>query len=411
VHDVSLELPEDELPGDNRRWAAVPVKDSLLIRLVDGEPSSEPFGGEVDYLAAPLSVGVGDAESWRIEVVGEEDFLSQRLEPADALVLANVAAPNPEQARKLVPLVKAGMGLVIFSGGKVDLGLYNERLFRTADPLLPAALKAQTEESFHGIVIEPVHPSPIEKLLELKPSALERVAVRQFLTVEEPGEASAEARVLARWNHPSRSAAVLERVVGLGRVQFWTTTADRSGNDWPIEPSFVLAIREAIRGAARPTSMDHTVTSGEHPRRVVRSDHQVGNVRLAPPGGSEPKALAAVALDVKSSSDPTPASAIDLADTRRAGLYRLSWEEGPLGTQQDLYAANPDARESPLERLTAPALKEMLAPLDVEVAVARGDGTDAPSTTGREIWHELAWGLLGLLLMEPIVAAVVGRSR
>ena len=59
-HDLSLQLPDDELPGDNRRWAAVPVKDSLLIRLVDGEPSSEPFGSEVDYLAAPLSIGVGD---------------------------------------------------------------------------------------------------------------------------------------------------------------------------------------------------------------------------------------------------------------------------------------------------------------------------------------------------------------
>ena len=58
-HDLSLQLPEDELPGDNQRWAAVPVKDSLLIRLVDGEPSSEPFGSEVDYLAAPLSIGVG----------------------------------------------------------------------------------------------------------------------------------------------------------------------------------------------------------------------------------------------------------------------------------------------------------------------------------------------------------------
>ena len=59
-HDISLQLPDDELPGDNQRWAAVPVKDSLLIRLVDGEPSSEPFGSEVDYLAAPLSIGVGD---------------------------------------------------------------------------------------------------------------------------------------------------------------------------------------------------------------------------------------------------------------------------------------------------------------------------------------------------------------
>ena len=68
LHDVSLQLPDDELPGDNRRWAAVPVKDSLLIRLVDGEPSSEPFGSEVDYLAAPLSIGVGAAEAWRVEV-------------------------------------------------------------------------------------------------------------------------------------------------------------------------------------------------------------------------------------------------------------------------------------------------------------------------------------------------------
>ncbi len=54
--------------------------------------------------------------------------------------------------------------------------------------------------------------------------------------------------MLARWNNPSRSPAVAERVVGEGRVLLWTTTADRAGNDWPIEPSFVLAVREAVRG-------------------------------------------------------------------------------------------------------------------------------------------------------------------
>jgi hypothetical protein len=53
----------------------------------------------------------------------------------------------------------------------------------------------------------------------------------------------------------------------------------------------------------------------------------------------------------------------------------------------------------------------LLAPLDVEVTVARGDGTDASSTGGREVWHEMAWGLLGLLLLEPILASWVGRSR
>ena len=110
------------MPGDNQRWAAVPVKDSLLIRLVDGEPSSEPFGSEVDYLAAPLSIGVGAAEAWRTEVVPEADFLSPRLDPADVLVLANVAAPTPEQAEGLARQVRAGMGLMIFTGAKVDAG-------------------------------------------------------------------------------------------------------------------------------------------------------------------------------------------------------------------------------------------------------------------------------------------------
>ncbi len=53
----------------------------------------------------------------------------------------------------------------------------------------------------------------------------------------------------------------------------------------------------------------------------------------------------------------------------------------------------------------------MLRPLDVEVASARGDGGDPFSATGREVWHELAWGLLVLLIVEPIFATWVGRSR
>ena len=411
MHEISLQLPEDEMAGDNQLWVAVPVKDSLLIRLVDGEPSSEPFGSEVDYVAAPLSIGVGDAEAWRIEVVQEENFLNPRLEPADVLILANVAAPTVEQAGKLAQLVRGGMGLMIFTGGRLDTGLYNERLYRSGEPLLPVPLKAQVDEAIRGVTVEAVRPSPIEKLLELKASALERIPVRQFMSVDEPAGDPGAVRVLARWNDPARSPAVVERVVGEGRVLLWTTTADRAGNDWPIEPSFVMAIREAVRGTARPTSYDHTVTAGERPTRVVHSSHQLANVRLTPPGGGEPKSLTSASIEDRTSGDTTPAWEIVVPDTRRAGPYRVSWDEGPLGTQQDLFASNPDARESDLERLAAADLKGMLAPLNVEVAVARGDAKDAFSATGRELWHEMAWVLAGLLIFEPILASWVGRSR
>jgi hypothetical protein len=412
-HDISFQLPEDELPGDNQRWAAVPVKDSLLIRLVDGEPSSEPFGSEIDYLAAPLSIGVGDAEAWRVEAVSEDDFLSPRYEPADVLVLANVAAPTPEQAEQLARLVRDGLGLMIFTGAKLDAALYNDLLHSSrpgAEQLLPASFKGLVDAEIHGLFIEPVRPSPIEKLLDLKPSALERVAARQIMAVDEP-TADDRVRVLARWNDAARSSAVIERVFGDGRVLLWTTTADRAGNDWPIEPSFVLAIREAVRGAARPTALTNIVSAGEPARRVIPASQQVTNAQVTPPGGAEPRAVPATPLPREASGDNGPAVAIDLPDTRRAGLYRVAWDEGPLGTQQDLFAANPDPRESALERIGANDLKALLSPLSVEIVAARGEGVDSFSPTGREIWHGLAWGLLVLLIVEPILATWVGRSR
>jgi hypothetical protein len=408
-HDVSLKIPDDELPGDNQRWAAVPVKDSLLIRLVDGEPSSEPFGSEVDYLAAPLSIGIGAAEAWRVETSLDTDFLSPRRDLPDVLVLANVAAPTVEQADRINTLVREGMGLLIFTGTKLDIGLYNDLLFRADRRILPCSLKALVEENIRGLIVEPLHPSPLEKLLELKPTALERVAVRQFMSVNEPGDGD-QVRVLARWNNPARSSAVIERNLGDGRVLLWTTTADRAGNDWPIEPSFVLAVREAVRGSARPTRLANTVTAGESMKRVIRSNHQLSNILLNAPGGSEPRALSATPL----AEDPgaqAPAVEIKVPDTRQPGLYRIAWDEGPLGNQQDTYAANPDPRESALERIGTPELKAMFEPMDVEVVAARTDDVDFLSPIGREIWRELAGGLLVLLIVESIFATWAGRSR
>ncbi|WP_152049490.1 BatA domain-containing protein [Tautonia marina] len=411
-HDLAIELPEDSMPGDNRRWAAVEVKEALRIRLVDGEPSSEPFGGEVDYLAAPLSIGVGDADAWRVEVVQEDDFLSNRLELPDVLILANVAAPTPEQADRLIRLVRDGMGLMIFAGARMDVGSYHDLLDRDEARLLPARMRAMVDQEIRGVIIEPVRPSPLEALLELRPSALERVAARQIMTVEESAEDSeGDVRVLARWNDPERSPAVIERIVGEGRVLLWTTTADRDGNDWPVEPSFVLAIREAVRGTARATPLAKIVTAGEPIRNVVESSQSLSDIRLFPPNDAEPRVLNAVPINASADESPSTSLAIDVLDTRRAGLYRITWSEGPLGAQSDLSAANPDPIESELDRIGRDELTQLLSPLEVELASARS-GTDALlAPTGRELWRALAWGLLALMIAEPMLTAWIGRSR
>ncbi len=101
------------------------------------------------------------------------------------------------------------MGLLIFTGAKLDIGLYNDLLYRADGRVLPFPLKSLLDENIRGLIVEPLHPSPLEKLLELKPSALERVSARQIMTVDEQRDRDAESvRVLARWNNPSRSPAV-----------------------------------------------------------------------------------------------------------------------------------------------------------------------------------------------------------
>ena len=51
LHWLSLRLPDDDLPADNLRFAALDVRDTLRILLIDGEPSSDPLASETDFLA------------------------------------------------------------------------------------------------------------------------------------------------------------------------------------------------------------------------------------------------------------------------------------------------------------------------------------------------------------------------
>ena len=91
------------------------------------------------------------------------------------LVLANVAAPTPEQGERLGRLVKAGMGLLIFTGGKLDVGPLQRPLVPTGNRVLPFPLKSLVDESIRGLFVEPLRPSPLEKLLGAQAIGLERV--------------------------------------------------------------------------------------------------------------------------------------------------------------------------------------------------------------------------------------------
>ena len=90
---------------------------------------------------------------------------------------------------------------------------------------------------------------------------------------------------------------------------------------------------------------------------------------------------------------------------------RLSWQQARNGAQQDMYAVNPDARETPLARIESHQLKQLLGNLAPEVIAAVEQSDSTMSVRGRELWRGLACGLLGLLVVEACFATWVGRER
>ena len=73
LHHLTFKLPQDDFPGDDQRLVVTKTQARLRIVLVDGEPSSEPLAGEVDFLALAMSLGAGEADAFQVEVITDAD--------------------------------------------------------------------------------------------------------------------------------------------------------------------------------------------------------------------------------------------------------------------------------------------------------------------------------------------------
>lgn len=409
MHYVSLRLPDDMLKADNQRWAAVRAQPNINVLLVDGEPSSEPLGGEVDFLALALSLGIGQADAFRVEVVTDSEWAAMPEAAPDLLVLANVPTVPTEQAEAVERLVRSGMGLMIFPGEQVDPDNYNQVLFRGGEGLLPGLLESISDEELAGLVMEDIPDGTLDALGQLNPAVLGRVAVRKFYELRLPSELPKHVRVVARWNNPNGAPAAIEKDLGKGRVLLWTVTADKLWTDWPTEPSYVMAVREAAKAIARSGGGLQSVTAGQALRRPLGKGREVRNPTVAVPGAARPRPLT-----VEQAGETTKGLATKLLvwiDTRQAGIYRMTWQDRLAGAGAELFAVSPDRRESELERISVEDLKKLWSGLEVEVISAGADSEPGYALQGQELWRSLAVCLMCVSIFEAGFATWAGRQR
>lgn len=421
LHHVSFKLPADALPGDDARYLVTEVHQKLRMTLIDGEPSTDPLAGEVDFLALALSLGTSEADSWQIDLLTDSEWATATAAQPDLMVIANVARLTSQQVAELERFVRAGMGLMIFLGEQVEPDNYNSLLYKDGRGLLPVPLEAIGEEKIDGLALEDVPRSPLAALKQLSPAVMQRIAVRKFMQVQLPRGLGKGVRLLARWNSTGTAPAAIDRTFGRGDVLLWTITADKAWSDWPTDPSYVLAMREAAKAIVRGDSIPRDLVAGEPLKLERAAGREATSPRIETPGAKESVPMQidnGPAADKQpdqraptAASTPIKTQTIRFDDTRLAGVYRVTWQERQKGSQSELYAVDPDRRESDLPRIETDELRSLLGGLKLEVIPAF-EGRDVPiAVRGREIWRTLATSLFVMLLFEAGFATWTGRQH
>jgi hypothetical protein len=410
--DASVALAGDALAVDDRRWVRASLRDQVRVLVVDGDPRTVRHDDEAFYLEAALRPGDREDSGASVHVITSEDLAgidpkpraadaqaraasvgtapSIDLDDFDVVVLANVPALPAERVAVLASWLRAGGGILVAPGDRVDPAAYDGTML----PLLPQALAdpidtlwgaapdERDSRALHLVKWEADHPifAPFSK------DAPELADANFFkISLLGPSTSTADRKVLARFTNGA--AALVEASVGAGRTLLFTSTLDRDWNDLPIHPGFLPLVQQAVRHLARKHGPGE---SGDH---VVGASVALPTADLKKLEVRGPDGLGAVFEGDRLAGR----SSVRFGKTERPGVYRVigTDQTGTTRERDELaFVVNLDPRGSDL------------TPVPPEMLPTSGTGTaSAPSDDRRrvEIWHALAAALLLLLLAEGVL--------
>ncbi len=395
--DAAVEIDRDALAVDDRRYVRATLRDEVRVLLVDGDPRTVRHDDELFYLEAALRPGDREDSGTRVRSITPEELAGIEpnkhaldLNDFDVVVLANVAALPPDQVAVLAEWVRAGGGILVAPGDRVDPAAYD----RTMLPLMPQSLRdpidvtwgASQEDrdsrALHLVKWEADHPifTPFSK------NAPELADAKFFkISLLGPTTATQDRKVLARFTNGA--AALVEASIGAGRTLLFTSTLDRDWNDLPIHPGYLPLVQQAVRYLARKHA---AATYGEH---LVGSSVALATGDLEKLEVRGPDNIG----EVFEGDRIAGRSSVRFGRTDRPGIYRVIGTDktGATHARDELaFAINVDPRGSDLTMAPASALP----PSGTGAGRAPGDNQRRV-----ELWHALAAVVLLLLVAEGVL--------
>ena len=412
---VRVELPPDNLPADNVRHLAVEVNEAVRILVVNGEPSGDSYLDETHLLETALRPEGSIASGNIVEEIPEVDLDTVTFDKYHLVILCNLYRISEPAAEALHRYVFDGGGLAIFLGDQVaDPVLYNATLYRGGTGLLPAALQGIVSAPQQGVELAAsdfLHPV-VRVFSGQENPFLKRIAFFQYYATEPADSAADEdsaayrpaTNVIARFDDPDGTPAIMERPYGRGRVMLFTSSADLEWNNWAKDPSYVVAMLEIAQYLARASDLDRSVEVGAPLTLEIDPSRWELSAVVRPPGypQQQEEEISAVATE-------NGAMELRWPHTEQTGVYafRLRQRDGTETVRR--FAVNPTPQESDLTPATEEELRRALAGLPVEYVNNVTQTNEETDEGRRELWQAFLLAALGVLMLEQFLAWRFGR--
>jgi hypothetical protein len=370
--DVALtaRLSRDGLAADNERHAVAGIRSSVRVLCVDGDAGDAAGEATRGAFFAIRALRLKYAEARapiKVTHLDAAGLYGEKLSDYDVVMMVNLADVNEDLGKRLGQFVDSGGGLLVFLGDKVDAEQYNRSLTHNSEPLLPVRLveTVRHDDPTEGWQIAP----------PLGDHALARLVGRL------PGALTAEARFHAavRAVPLQDGESILELDSGLplllgsrdGRILVFTSSADRSWNNLPVHPLFMILLQQSTTMLSSPAEMNRGIV-GEPatmplPGRMMGDDVMVSD----PSGASKPVKVTVV-----------DGASVVVITPEMPGIYSV---EAAAGLASVSVAANVDTAESDVRTGDGRALTQWLDGVPVEIVSGDVAAAAINSRTGRDL--------------------------
>ena len=397
----------DQMALDQSNSLVVEVAEHTPVLLVQSANKSARKLSTGDLLQAALGYADGKPQPWHSvyqpEVIEPAALATRPLDNVRAVLIDNLTEVDGVVLERLNEFVRAGGGLWVGLGDRVDRDQFNRDWYADGSGLSPVELAAvdaiDPDDEVAGTIHPPSrdHPATVQ-LANTSQLDIDQAQVTQRWTfTARPESAAAIAPVLESGDG---RPLVVEHFVGRGRVLIQAMPLGLEWTNLPLMKAYVVMIHDGLNYITAPTSARFNLTPGAP---IIATATSAAEATLLTPRGREIPLRAAT-------SAATPS--YRYSQTRLPGLYRLRLKATDGSIRDIPFQVERDPAESNLQALSDES-RTLLSSLGIRFdgAEATAPSSTAPPPRREPVWGALLIALIAFLIAELLLASWLGRQR